>query len=389
MTNPPAVLQMQRLAGNRAVSAWLHGAGSDSVPARRQEALGAGPDLLKLVEEVEATLGAASNLEAGVAQGVPVQELDARLRALREIAVSGDEATKRETLEAVLAELDAVGLVPQMEAMRQGPPLQRVRLPGGAVAVVTVGLGYLAWRVYEYIQERFRMEREELERWEDENLEEYRADRYEVDTTPAAIPSELLAGISRQRTVGAKAGKLFSNMNRFRFRYKGRFVGAWAALKFRQGDCQTLTDIYLLVAGEAGIAPCTRKTLNGPLIVERRPIHGRSDLTNDDDGTCWYFDEHYWIDAAGTDFDLLFMTSPSPRATVSDGLVESEGVTYYTFPDGREAMTKWHNRGAPIDEVKVFPNHDATVRFLEEHRSPDGTEWRGLPAVPSSGSEAS
>jgi hypothetical protein len=137
----------------------------------------------------------------------------------------------------------------------------------------------------------------------------------------------------------------------------------------RQGDCQTLADMYVLVAHQFGLA-ANRQSRYQRQLIAPRPIHGRSQTANTEGNTAWYFFEHHWVIAVGTAYDVLFMTSPPPVPALRTAYHERHRVTYYVFSDGRCLI---ESREAddlhyPIGGIgRVFANEQATRDFIDLH----------------------
>jgi hypothetical protein len=182
------------------------------------------------------------------------------------------------------------------------------------------------------------------------------------------VPAELSAGIAGLATDALKAARLFLNLNNFRFRYTGGVLNPKVAFEARQGDCQTLVGMYMLAAAEMNI-PITIERRMQRQLVARQPIHGRTTQGNTEGDTDWYFHEHYWVTSNGVPYDVLFMITPPPAVTVSNGQAVHNGVTYYTFADGRcviergEAALNYDIQGLG----RVFANAAAAILFINAH----------------------
>lgn len=334
-------------------TAQLVDAGPESNPAQQ-----AGPALSALLDELESAATLAGQLAAQAGAKPPSGDMIERLKKLRAIAEGNNEPAKAEVLAALRTELDESGAEPA-----SGPPVQRLAVEAiaalAALGVVgLIGLGYLAKKAYEYIRDRR----------EDALLEQFYRDPASVPLMGAA-PAEVTAGIAGLPTNAAKAARLFQNINNFRFRYAGLFVNPRLAFQAHQGDCQTLVGMYQEAALALGI-PFVLGHQVGPMLVGPQPIHGRDTLTNTEDGTAWYFTEHFWAIGAGTAYDVLFMVTPPPAFVLPAGpAVVRNGVTYHTFADGRAAIERGEDRlNYEIrGQALVFNNAADAIAFIDGH----------------------
>jgi hypothetical protein len=325
----------------------------------REPAHFAGPALSALLDELETAAALATHLAAQADAKAPSEDMIARLQKLRAIAEGTDEPAKAMVLAALRSELDHSGASPAAAVPVQRQVVQAngrsIGIAAGAAALV-VGLGFLAKWTYEYIRDQR----------EDALVEAY-ARTGHVPAQP--IPAELTAGIAALPTNAQKAARLFQNINHFRFRYTGQAIrNAHLAFQARQGDCQTLVSMYHEVAQSMGI-PITIGQQDGPMLVAPQPIHGRNTTSNTEDGTAWYFTEHYWAIGAGTNYDVLFMATPPPAFVLSVGSVVHNNVRYETFADGRAAIEQGadHLNYAIQGQALVFPNAGAAVAFINAH----------------------
>lgn len=155
-----------------------------------------------------------------------------------------------------------------------------------------------------------------------------------INATPAQIlPQEIINGIAALPTPAAKAARLFTNLNAFQFTYTGNWVGTKIAFLAKRGDCQTLRDMYIYAAAHLEISVVPRDRQYDQL-VPPGPIHGRNTSGNTENQSHWFFNEHYWVTAAGQDYDLLFKTQGlGPHYQLTDTQTYRD-VTYKVFNNG-------------------------------------------------------
>jgi hypothetical protein len=280
---------------------------------------------------------------------------------MHHIARGGDVAAKAELLAALRQEMAKAVPAPSVAEPPQGIAIQRAgNLVAWAIGALVAGLGtVLTWAL---IRRRRRIAARNQA--EDAVLAQYYVDG--IYNFP--IPHELQAGVARRPGHFAKARRIFDNINAFHFRYTGNFVNPRVAFRAHQGDCQTLTGMYQLVADHFRI-PFEVGHNGNRLLVDARPIHGRDTRSNTEGRTHWYFPGgHYWAIGAGTEYDLLFMTSPRAPALASNGEAVHAGVTYYTFPGGGcviEAQPALHY--AIQGQGRVFATAAAAIAFINAH----------------------
>lgn len=246
-----------------------------------------------------------------------VFELAERLRQLRMIADGHNKEAKPALLEGLKEELETAGAPPV-----NAPPVQLLKtwqwgLIGTGAVIGLVGVGALVYKTYAYIRDRR----------EDASV----ADLFFNRVYP--IPAELTAGVAGL-PVAAQAARIFQNINNFRFRYTGDGMPASVGFGAHQGDCGTLVLMYEEVAAQFAV-PTVRGNIATHMLVAPSPIHGRTARGNTEGGTDWSFQEHHWIIAAGTPYDVLFMISPPPVPVLQVNTGVHNGVQYRIFADGR------------------------------------------------------
>lgn len=207
---------------------------------------------------------------------------------------------------------------------------------------------------------------------EEDIIVEKFGNKFLVEQPALAVPPELSEGVATQVGDAAKALKLHQNFNNnLRFRYTGTGIPPEVGLAAHQGDCGTLARIYIAVANNLGI-PAVLADRPGKQLVAAQPIKGRSTTGNTHDQGAWYFQQHFWAVAAGTNYDILFMQTPPPAAIVSNGSAVYRGITYYTFPDNRCVIepfekAKFGDPSVIKGEGRVFADAAATQLFIDGH----------------------
>jgi hypothetical protein len=326
----------------------------------------AGPALTAMLDTLAATAESANEMAAKAGTEAPSAQLAERVKRLRAIAESEDDAAKAQALSGLRSELGRLQAPPSHGEVAHGEPAQHAPVQRVGVAILlgagllAVGIGALAKKAYNYIRDRR----------ENAALTHY----YTVDTGPLTatpIPADLLAGIAALAAPAARAQRLFHNINAFRFRYTGQFVAARPAFATHQGDCKTLTAMYQEVANSLPAAqniPFAVGSHIGRMLVARRPIHGRAAQGNTHGETDWYFQDHWWAIGNGTPYDLLFMTTPVAPADYTNGSQVHDGVTYYTFASGRCLIEPAARFGAEITgQGRVFANAADATQFIDDN----------------------
>ncbi|MFZ5962460.1 eCIS core domain-containing protein [Thalassococcus sp. BH17M4-6] len=326
-------------------------------PLQRLE-IGAADDgsLLQMVEDIVRAAETADAITRGGGPSAPLSAQSPLIAKALAIA-KGDDAVAKAGLRRMLEQ--EVSDAPPVTVAGTGATTevaQRVSGPviaGGVVALA--GFAYLAKLTYDYLRDRR----------EDQMLAQHFLSG-NLAATP--IPAELNAGVAAAVGNAAKAAQIFENVNNFRFRYIGNFVGPRAAFATHQGDCQTLVGLYQEVALFNAV-PFAVGSSNQRQLVAPLPIHGRNTTSNTEEGSAWYFQSHTWAIGNGTAYDVLFMLSPPPPVVLAVGSAVHNNVTYYIFADGRCVIEPGQaHLGVPIlREGRVFPTAMATQAFINAH----------------------
>ncbi len=122
------------------------------------------------------------------------------------------------------------------------------------------------------------------------------------------VPSSLIEGLSGMSDL-KKVDTIFERFHRIPFSYTGQRNTAMAGFLSQSGDCCTLANMFQMAVEVAGVEDeVTVHGNEGLRLVDARPVHGRPDSSNEDNGKYWVFDDHYWAEYLGLKYDLLFMT---------------------------------------------------------------------------------
>jgi hypothetical protein len=116
--------------------------------------------------------------------------------------------------------------------------------------------------------------------------------------------------------------KLFGLFCKRRFTYS-MAAGGFDRFAANNGDCKTLTESFMkIVEQEFGVtmtlgSETTRFLTAGGATIDPQAVG------NCDKGTRWFFNNHYWVEYAGTQYDVLFCRKGINRTTYD--LVKSTG----------------------------------------------------------------
>lgn len=312
-------------------------------------------ELNAMLENLETIVMQAMRIPGPEDEKKDVFELAERLRELQVIADGNNQEAKSALLEGLKEELGTAGPPP---ALANVPPVQRIKpwqwgLIGTGAVIGLIGVGALAYKTYTYIRDR---------------REDAMVEDLFTNQVGYAIPAELTAGVAGL-PVAAQAAQIFQNINNFRFRYTGDGMPARVGFGAHQGDCGTLMLMYEDVAAHFGV-PTARGNISTYMLVAPRPIHGRTAQGNTEGETDWFFQEHHWIIAVGTPYDVLFMISPPPVPVLEVGTGIHNGVNYRIFADGRvlieprqEAAWSYPVRGQGL----VLANVATAQAFIAAH----------------------
>lgn len=111
-----------------------------------------------------------------------------------------------------------------------------------------------------------------------------------------------------------RIAKLFRLFTRRRFRYS-MAAGGFDRFAQRNGDCKTLTDSFQLIAAQEFGIPTRVGAENRPFLTRGRQTIDPDARGNCDNGTNWFFSNHYWIEYGGEEYDVLFGAKGVDRRT--------------------------------------------------------------------------
>lgn len=195
------------------------------------------------------------------------------------------------------------------------------------------------------------------------------------DGTTAAtgvVPPSLLENLPPDNE--DKLEELFRRFNNLDFQYLGSQANGASGFLSRQGDCATLTLMFMLAAEACGIDNVEMVTDPIPMLVPGAPIHGRNSQRNVYGQNCWAFIDHHWCTYKGRNYDLLFMNEgPEDVVHRKSGHIHN-GVTYYIFEDERaiiyDEMVDHHLTFALTKGYSgcVFTNYRDAELFIDRYK---------------------
>jgi hypothetical protein len=182
-----------------------------------------------------------------------------------------------------------------------------------------------------------------------ERVESYRS------ANPKGIVPKLLEGIEAAKPDSAVLVDLLEAFRKVGFDYNmsNTETKRFLAGDTKSGDCQTLVRAFVEVAQGIGIADA--KVIAGDRnfgIFEGPPrvtIDGKSG--NCDRGTKWVFDDHYWVEAAGGVYDVLFGTVE----------VNKKGWVKQTIDPAKETGPYGRYYRGTYDTIDVYATGDTDV----------------------------
>jgi len=151
---------------------------------------------------------------------------------------------------------------------------------------------------------------------------------------------------------------LFRKFQRFDFTYSMNASGYDAVVKNKRGDCKGLCNLFQVIAAkEFGIAVVVDSNAFTYLTMGEQTIDP-SASGNCDDGMHWFFQNHFWVNYNGTQYDLLFGKKRNPAAawmikfkSVAGKEGEHES-TSLEFPDARVRENRACDTSLPAGHCK-------------------------------------
>ena len=345
-----------------------------------------GTELLDFIQQLESLEAEASSLGKDDKEAPEMKHLSEILTELQKISNTGDGSTKSNAVNAMRKEL-AKAAIPNSGNLlgnkkSEGPtivkaPVQRQviqRLEIYEIAGIIIGSGIVIGGILAYVRHR---RRNRAERQREQGI----LDRYYnepefagnvVNSTPEQIlPPEIINGIATLPNNGAKAARLFANLNAFQFTYLGGRVGAQIAFLAKRGDCQTLRDMYIYAATHLEI-PVEQGNRQYEHLVPSSAIHGRNTRGNTENQSHWFFSEHYWVLAAGQVYDLLFRTQalgPHYRYTHTEN---HNDVSYKVFDNGNCLLAQNQTENLNVNfnsSGLVLASVELMQAYIDEHHN--------------------
>lgn len=155
---------------------------------------------------------------------------------------------------------------------------------------------------------------------------------YRNRSIPDAVPRSIIAEL--EGNDNQKLGEIFNRINQFPFNYTGVALSPAGGFMTQAGDCRTLAGMFQLAAQAAGINGVEIRALETPHLVGTRAAHGRDGNGNVEGNTHWAFDNHFWCEAGGGRFDLLFMTQNAVPADLKTEQETYRGCSYTVYQSG-------------------------------------------------------
>lgn len=146
------------------------------------------------------------------------------------------------------------------------------------------------------------------------------------------VPPKLIQNLSGSDQ--EKVDTIFSRLHNYGFTYIGENELTIGGFMTRKGDCHTLYNMFEEAVQAAGIVGLTIDYYGYPMLVESRPIHGRSTTSNVEGEPCWFFVNHYWGVFNGQIYDVLFMRKALSQTYHEKGEQEHRNISFKVFDNG-------------------------------------------------------
>jgi hypothetical protein len=168
----------------------------------------------------------------------------------------------------------------------------------------------------------------------------------------------LIEGVEAKTTDAARLDTLFDNFKRLGptiFEYTMAAKPWEGFLKGqKEGDCNTVVRAFRTIAEEYLGIEAKHKTSadvghGGRFIApQATTIDGKTG--NVDDGAFWLFDNHFWIEAAGKQYDVLFGKLGVDPGAWTDELGRGDDPAYFGKTTSDAKKIRWTQKTSPIKE---------------------------------------
>lgn len=166
----------------------------------------------------------------------------------------------------------------------------------------------------------------------------------------------------------AKIEKLFQRFLARPFQYTMR-AGGFDRFASGEGDCKTLASAFRTVASQEFNIQMDEGRVLTPFLVPFSQIIDNGSVGNCDNGTKWFFQNHYWAEYGGQAYDLLFGTQ---GVNLGD---PSRSTGHLENPDGTASEKQWWLTEAGVLVWENNPDGPRAERYRCDE-TPDRSELR-------------
>ncbi|WP_375505570.1 hypothetical protein [uncultured Nostoc sp.] len=140
--------------------------------------------------------------------------------------------------------------------------------------------------------------------------------------------------------------------------------------KYGQGsDCRKLAMDTIDLAESKGIK-ATLKQLQKGMLVEKGTIKGDTRQSNTAGKEMWYFEEHFWCEINGIQYDPLFDKRGKPNMDLESERPNYKECYISKFNSGKAMVHESRHSEMPITADTVFQSYEEATKFVDK-RNPN------------------
>lgn len=136
--------------------------------------------------------------------------------------------------------------------------------------------------------------------------------------------------------------------------------------KYGQGsDCRKLAMDTIDLAKSKNIK-ATLQEMQKAMLVEKGTIKGDTRQSNTEGKEMWYFEEHFWCDIQGIEYDPLFDKRGTPEMDLERERPNYKEVYISKFNSGKAMVHESRHCEIPITADTVFQSYQEATKFVDD-----------------------